>query len=500
MATAITTEARKIIKSELPNFQVFLTNDTEDARVDYAVVKADILAGVPTIQGQKGDKGDKGDAGSSSVGLQDAVEILFNPATDVLDAGAILTAFKNHLATPTLLAANVILNGRYVAYFKSIVANDINASLTTAINAAGIIRNVTAKGDPNATFVNHGSIRLFAITNNIVNSVEILKDDSTIFNRIDAVENKIPTVTNGAKGDKGDVGEMGPTGPKGDKGDPGSGSGTAVNKFDMQYAKKIPFVQAQQLQIADLETLFRRNVAATVLEGYYSAYFSNEGTNPLAAFPPFLNNSAVLNYSIGGQAETLTVSQGFIASFRYEADVLTDLEILDDARLYREVRNIVAPSVYEMARPLGNKNISGVIKASVLGASIVEVTNILGSKKGYIITLTDPAANIRWMELYFGALQTACDTDNNLYIALKVNVPTVAESEYGRKRYPKIPDFETTPSLAFPATVTNPRNSVDNGLAQRQLLVEPATVNDYILYCIVDVAQLGAGTVSFTSF
>lgn len=100
--------------------------------------------------------------------------------------------------------------------------------------------------------------------------------------------------------------------------------------FAVQYMKQIPFEGGQALQIANLETAFRRTDNTVILNGYYIGYFRCTKQDALSA-------SATLSYTIGTQAQSIDVFHDAIIVFRYENNVLVEIELQNDAQLKAKV-------------------------------------------------------------------------------------------------------------------------------------------------------------------
>jgi hypothetical protein len=520
---------------DLGNYHLVVSNPTKDARVTFGKLSNDILKSDPKVKAlvdainPNVDTDYKWSFNKASnawslkpfvlptatavvgAGIEFAAQIPYNPnnPNDITNAD-LLAAFK---ATPT-----DVVNGLRIGIFKNTLA-------ATEISRAGLLRSLST------IEIHHGTMLLFRYANDVVTNIYVLKHDTDIFNRIDEVENKIgdaiplwlPNVDykvgkvvrhsdnkiyvvnanhntpafDTTKFDGLSI-EVGGKGDKGDKGDTGP-SGNAVDKFDMQNAKVVPFANGQIIQATDIHTIFKLGVPTATLHGFYPAYFSNEGVNPLGVQEPFLDSSAVLNYTISGISKTSTVSQGVILKFEYVNNVLVNVEVLDDARLYRTIRNeIKGKTIYNAANPSGQKMVSAMVKAVDTTATVEQI--VAHGKKAVLLTLPSLTAGIESIEMFFDDVQSAKDVDNSLYIALKVAVPTITNQ--GRKFYPKLESVMSADNLFTDASPTNNHtfDYLHDGQVQRSLYAAPTAGSDFIVYRLLGMGAYDTAMVTFGRF
>ncbi len=345
---------------------------------------------------------------------------------------------------------NEPLNGRYIVACRVLQAN-VSASVAQRMEWESSV-SYTINSVAGSTIVKNHSFLVATYENNVLKSVHNVINTQLLFDLVN-LDTKIDAALT-------------------------ANNNNGISATNVRFVKQIPFANSQQIQIAAIETAFRKTVSTVILNGYYIGSFRCTQANALSAV-------ATLNYSISGTAQTMSVFHESIVVFLYENNILVELEMQNDAQLISkvlalniQVQNLInnsggGGSTYTMleypvqAYDVNDRgNISGIIKCSLPNALIMSNTSL---HYGLFHNVYVPNGVPDFRKLVIVALSGAFNSSGDFLFAFhKDNFSTARDLTFGKALYP-------TPKVATMATDAN-GNPIDPTVNAPMVYLDSAVV------------------------
>lgn len=377
------------------------------------------------------------------------------------------------------------LNGRYIVQCRVLQGN-VSASVSERMewesSVSYSINNVAG-----STIVKNHSFVVATYENDVLKSVHNVINTQLLFDLINLDQKIDATLT--------------------------ANNNSNSSTTNVRFVKQIPFADGQQIQIAAIETAFRKTVSTTVLNGYYIGSFRCTQANALSAI-------GELDFVIDGNAQSIPVFHESILVFMYENNVLTEIEVQNDAQLISkvlsintQVQNLInngggSGSTYTMleypvqAYDVNDRgNISGIIKCSLPNGLIMSNTSL---HYGLFHNVYVPNGVPDFRKLVIIALSGAFNASGDFLFAFhKDNFTAARDLTFSKALYPT-PKVATMPTDAngnpIDPTVNAPMVYLDSAVVPYEIIEDfkfAGQPSNMLIYRFKNTGQFNNLVVSF---